>query len=198
MKKLAFLILALSIVATTAIAQVPKPFTVYIGGGLTKPSTLSDFNDSWKTGFHAVGGIGFSFLPFMQTVGKVEFHQLGFDWDKQGLPDVNGNEYQLLLFGLEGRVGFGAPGAPFKPFIFGGGGLARISFTDVSDPDQALLIGDFSSIFKSKTKGYFNFGAGLEFKILPVATLYIQMQSLQIATDGKTSSMFPFTIGLKI
>jgi opacity protein-like surface antigen len=194
MKKIAVTLSILLIFAVGASAQMSKPFTVYAGAGLSFP--MSDgLKSVQNTGFHGSVGVGFNAMPMLQIVGKIEYHSFAADQAEYSLAlgtteDVKGGTFAPLMFGVDGRYAFSLPAAPFAPYAFGGIGLARISWSDITYGSTTLS-------FEDQTKMYFNVGAGVEFDITPAASLFVQGRYVNIATEGEATTMIPFTVGLK-
>ncbi len=200
MKRYALVLIVILLLAGAATAQVSKNFNIYAGGGITFPTTLSGLNENWKDGYHVMGAIGFNVLPNIQALAKVEFHQLGLDWEELNYTDVSGNAFQSLLLGIEGRAGIGMPAVQLRPYIIAGFGIAKISYSDIEVPQGVSVpslptAGDF---FDSKTEFYYNLGMGVDYKIMPMLNVFLQFQSVRISTEDRTSSLFPITVGVKL
>ena len=187
-------VVLLLIFATASWSQLPsKPFNLYAGGGVSIPTSPDAFKEGWKLGLHGSGGLGINFgaIPNFQVIGKVEFHTIPFDWDKAGQPNASGGAFQILMFGADGKLAFGVLAAPMKPFILGGVGGARISFSDISNAGNTVIV-DFS-----ETDFYFNIGAGVEFGSGPALKFFIMARYVNIATEGESTAFIPITAGIK-
>ncbi len=200
MKRYLSILIVMLLLAGAATAQVSKNFNIYAGGGITFPTTLSGLNENWKDGYHVMGGLGFNILPNIQALAKVEFHQLGLDWEELNYADVSGNAFQSLLLGIEGRAGIGFPAVQLRPYVVAGFGIAKITYSDIEVPSGVSIPslptpGDF---FDSKSEFYYNLGMGVEYKMIPMLNVFLQIQSVRISTEGRTSSLFPITVGVKL
>ncbi len=200
MKRYALILVIILILAAAASAQVSKNFNLYAGGGITLPTTLSGLNENWKDGYHVMGGLGFNILPNIQALAKVEFHQLGLDWEELNYADVSGNAFQSLLLGIEGRAGLGIPALQLRPYIIAGLGIAKITYSDIEVPAGVSIPslptpGDF---FDSKSEFYYNLGMGVDYKMMSILNVFLQLQTVRISTEGKTSNLFPITVGVKL
>jgi len=204
MKKTFYLVIALVLVfALTGSAQVPsKPFNIYAGGGLTAPSAPDLFKDTHKNGFHATAGLGFNAYPFIQLVGKVEYHTMSMDWDEIRTLDAlidagtEGGKKNIWMYGVDARFSLGAPGAPFKPFGLAGVGFASISQSDITTVLNPADVEAYD--FDNETKFYFNLGGGIEFQAAPMITLFLQGRYVNIKQDGDNLIMIPITLGIKL
>ena len=137
--------------------------------------------------------------PNFQVIGKIEYNTFSFDFDNTswatGLTD-GGNE-KLLMFGADGRFSLGAPAVPFKPFIFGGGGLAHITMSEFEGTDLSLVTSANELSDISENKFYFNIGAGAEFKAGPAFSFFAQARYVSVATEGESAAFIPISLGLK-
>ena len=133
MKKILLLTALVALIASSAFAQVPaKPFTIYVGGGLTLPMSPDVFKDGWSTGFHGSAQLGFNSIPKGEFLLNLEFHRFGADFGD--LSGYDGGAFSSILVGGDFKLNFGLPMAPTKPFILGGVGLAVLSFSDLTTP----------------------------------------------------------------
>lgn len=197
MKKVLLTLLVFLAFAFSAHAQAPTPFSAYVGGLVSMPNTPSSFSDTWKTGWHATGGLGYKMAPNFQLVGKLEYHTFGFDFgDVDGF---SGGNINLLTFGADGRYAFSMPAAPVAPFIFGGAGMANVSFGDMEGSTLATsTFADYNTTKpESQTKLYYNIGAGAEMKVGPTMKLFVQGRYVNVATDGESIGFIPITLGLR-
>lgn len=195
MKKLMLLIGAVALLATAASAQAPVPFSIYAGGLVSIPNSPSEFKAAYKDGYHGTLGLGIKTMPMTQLVAKVEYHKFAYDQASSGL---SGGAQNVWLFGADLRFAMGAPAAPFKPFIFAGGGLSKIMFGEFTGTDPLATAVMNSSLPTDQSKFYYNLGAGLEFKFAPMINLFAQARYVSISTDNQKTSFVPITVGLKI
>ncbi len=198
MKKLFWSLIILLTLTASAFAQAPKPtpFSLYAGGAVTMPNSPDGFSENYNTGYHFFGGVGMKMMAMMQLIGKAEYTNLSFDFgDETG---VEGGNAAIWMFGADSRFSFGAPAVPFKPFLFGGAGMANIKTSEFSGSDDVLVTayndeaGDVSM-----SDFYWNVGAGFEFKTSPMMSFFVQGRFVSIATEGDPTVMIPFSLGLK-
>lgn len=191
-------LISLALVAALAIpaaAQVPSPFSIYAGGLMSMPQGPEGFNEGYKNGWHGFAGVGLSAVPKLQVLGKLEYNTFGVDF---GSDDTySGGNINMLMFGVDGRLGFGAPAVPFKPFGFIGLGLANVSFGDFEGPSGPTLDALNASQPESQTKLYWNLGAGVEFKATPVTSFFVQARYVSVTTEGDALGFIPISLGLK-
>ncbi|MBD3404171.1 outer membrane beta-barrel protein [candidate division GN15 bacterium] len=198
MKKVFLTFAFVALMAVGASAQMPSsPVSLYVGGALSLPQSPDDFSETYKTGYHGFAGVGFSFIPKLQVIGKIEYNTFSFDFDNNAIPGLSGGGTQnLLMFGADGRFSLGVPAAPFKPFVFAGAGLANISLSDW-EGDDLLLATSLNEAMESQTEMYFNLGAGAEFKMGPMMSFFAQARYVSVQTEGDAASFIPVSVGLK-
>ncbi len=205
MKKVALACLFVFALAAVGSAQVQiqQPFSIYVSGAVSIPTAPSAFKDTYKAGIHGGAGVGYSVAPNFQIVGKVEYHSFGLDAAKTALslsvPDLSGGTEKIMLFGADGRFSLGVPMAPVKPFLLGGVGMARISFSDftTSDPLAQAVLDPLNAASTSATKVYYNVGGGVQLKSGPMWSLFAQIRYVSVATDGQASTFIPVSLGIK-
>lgn len=198
MKKLFWSLIILLVMAACASAQTPKPtpFSLYAGGAVTMPNSPDAFNENYKTGYHFFGGVGMKAMPMMQLIGKAEYTTMGYDFGSES--GIDGGSAKIWMFGADSRFSFGAPTMPFKPFIFGGGGMASVSIDGFSGSNTSLVTAyNDASSTETQNKFYWNVGGGLEFKANPMMSFFVQGRFVSVATDGDATVMIPISLGLK-
>ena len=196
MKRVIILLSALLVFAVAGNAQSVQPFSLYVGGALSVPTSPDGFKDTYNTGYHGSLGAGYKFAPNFQVVGKAEYHHFSFDLDDAS--GVDGGENKLWMFGADGRYSLNMPTFPMKPFFFGGVGMANISFGDFSGSNTTLVTALNDQVAdESETKMYFNFGGGGEFKLGPTWSFFAQARYVSVQTEGDSWVFIPFTLGLK-
>jgi len=196
MKQTLTLTTILMLIVSSTIISSPLPIKLYAGAGTSKATSFVDFEDNWKTGFNVMGGVGLGVIPFVDLIGKVEYHQLAFDWDKLNLSNVEGNEFGLLLLGLEGRYSLGNPASPLRLFVFGGAGFAKINHSNIKNAQ--LLVNPGSYQLPDKNEAYINYGAGVSMGVMGLVDVFLQIQQIKVTTESKMSTLFPITLGIKL
>ncbi|UCD64946.1 MAG: outer membrane beta-barrel protein [Candidatus Zixiibacteriota bacterium] len=195
MKRIGLVLLTVTLAAGICTAQgVPKPFDLYLGGGLSFGSAPQEFTDFHKEGYHLAAAIGFNAMPLLQVVGRVEYHSFSKDLD-EFMPDVDdltGGTRRLLMFGVEGRLKAGIPTAPIRPYLLGGIGLARLSESDFKT--AAFIILDE---YEDETDFFFHAGGGLEFKAMVMFNLFVEGRYVNIKQTGDNLVFIPISVGLK-
>jgi len=181
--------------ALTASAQMPsKPFSIYIGGGLTLPNSPDAFKDGYTTGFHGLAALGINF-PTMQGLsvqGKVQFHMIPIDNATTfvGEAITDGGDMKIFMFGADGVYRFGTPGGIASPFAGFGVGFANSSVSDITTVSG-------TTSFDSSTDFYWNILAGVDLKVSPSLRLFGNVAYTSISTEGDATTMIPITVGLK-
>ncbi len=199
MKKCMYVLVAMFVLTSVASAQNPNPFNLYLGGAISIPNSPAEFADSYKTGLHGFVGVGYSVMPNLQAIGKIEFNRfpldLGSDQSFLG-EDITGGHNNMWMFGVDGRYTFSLPSAPIKPFLLGGVGLARISPTQLEGTsDLVASLNEFQP--DTQNKVYFNVGAGIELKAGPMWQVFAQVRYVSVATEGDPATFIPVSLGLK-
>ena len=183
MKKLLIVAVIFAFIAVSASAQVPaKPFTVYASAGLSVPMA-SDFKDAYKMGYHGNAQLGFNSFPKGEVLINLDYHTFSPDWgDAAGF---DGGTLSAILAGADVKLNLGVPAAPMSPFIFGGGGLAVLSWSDITTP-----LG--SGPVESQNKFYFEVGGGVTF-----TQFFVKVKYVSISTDGSSIGFAPVSVGMK-
>jgi len=200
MKKSLFVLAAVFAVASVASAQVGPPVSLHVGGAVSLPNSPDAFADFYKTGFHGMAGLGYKLMPNFQMIGKIEFHRFALDVDADpslaAAEITGGGHNNLWMFGADGRYAFGLPAAPFKPFVLGGVGFARMSISDLEGTNP--LIASFNEYNpEAQTDFYFNLGVGVELATGPMWSMFAQVRYVSVATEGESSAFIPITLGVK-
>ncbi len=181
MRNLLLTLALIAILCATVSAQAVKPITFYAGGGTSIPS--GDFGLMQKNGYHGLGAVGFNVAPMIQFMLKGEYHS----WKTDN--PLLGFDFSTMFFGGSFRFSPNLPVSPIKPFGIAGGGLA-------SSKTQVVVlnnnIGDVTS-----SNFYFEIGGGLDFKIAPMASLFVQGRFVSINYGGGSLNYIPITVGLK-
>ena len=168
-------VIALLAAAGTASAQVAtilKPVQVGVAVGGAFP--LSDFGNSFNTGFNVTGMMGIN-VPLLPVGFRIDaaYNQFG----AKGTSNVNAK-----IAGVSGNVLFGIPGAVIvSPYLIGGVGYYRVS----SSATGSVASNDFG----------FNAGAGVKIPLIVFAT-FIEARYTRISETGGSTSFVPITVGV--
>ena len=193
MRKLAFLACVLTMLPLLpACAQDvnPIPFSIRVGGGISFPIEPDrTFSQSHRAGYHILGGVGYSLMPLLEGYVKGEFHSFGEDLEG----DVDGGNWEMTLIGLGVQAGLGAPGISFRPYAFGGIGLAWTKLSEGTLNGTTVL-----PEIESESSVYFDVGAGAEWSFVPQVKAFIQGRYVYISTDQEQTAIFPVTLGLRL
>ena len=168
-------VIALVAAAGTASAQVAtilKPVQVGIAAGGAFP--LSDFGNSFNTGFNVTGMIGIN-VPLLPVGFRIDaaYNQFG----SKGTSNANAK-----IAGVSGNVLFGIPGAVIvSPYLIGGVGYYRVS----SSATGSVASNDFG----------FNAGAGIKIPLIVFST-FIEARYTRVSETGGSTSFVPVTVGV--
>lgn len=196
MKRFLAVLGVVALLATSATAQDVKPFSFYLGAGASLPN--GDFSNAYKLGLHASLGFGFNVAPGLQLVPKAEFHTFSIDKDvwmaAEGATTVDGGNLNALFFGADLKFAPPMPAAPIKPYLFGGGGFARLQPTDLNYENT---LGSGTLAFDAQNKFFWNIGAGLQLGGGPVFSFFLQARYLSVSADDIKYNVIPITAGIK-
>lgn len=208
MKKATAMIAILVIIAMATSTWAISPIKLYAGGGLTLPNKPADFKSYYNTGFHGMIGVGMKAFPFIEGIGKIEYHKFSSDISEE----VSGGEFNTLLLGVDAKVAVGIPGIPVKPYAIVGAGLAKVTQKNFDIPDgindEVKTLANGLSI-NDQTKLYYNLAIGGEYGLLPAITLFAEGRLINIGTSQDTeisvspsfdsdTRLWAVTIGVKV
>lgn len=156
--------------ASTAQAQARASF--FVGGGAVIP--MGDFADNYGTGWNGMGGVQFSLpgLPFGIRVDGM-YSQNNLDSET-----VDG-KVKILSGNADAVFAFGAPGAPIKPYVLAGIGMASVKE-------------EIGSAEGDETEVAFNGGAGINF-MLSSLSIFVEARYFNVG-DG---SYIPISAGIR-
>jgi len=175
--------------AASVMAQLPgKPFTVSVAGGISAPT--GELNDIWKAGYHGSGRIAHSFAPKLELTAGLDYHS--FPRDALGISNLEGGDYKVLMLAVDLRLNLGVYPMPWKPFLFGGGGIARASTSDMTYPD-VFGSGTITVEGDSNTKPFIEIGGGINFSLF-----FIQGKFVNIFYDDGNVKYVPISAGIRI
>ncbi len=194
MKKALLTVVCMVVFVFGVSAQVPAPFSLYVGGALSLPNAPDDFKNSFKTGYHGLVGLGYKMGPGFQLVGKAEYHNFSFDF--ADLSGLEGGNSRVWMFGGDGRLALGLPAAPIRPFGFVGLGIANVKRSEFDGP-LTLTAALNDALPDAQNKVYYNIGGGVELKFGPSLNLFVQGRYVSVATEGDNTTFVPITVGLK-
>jgi len=194
MKKVLVILGILLAVAVGCNAQ-GLPFSLYVGGAVSIPTSPDGFKETYNTGYHGTLGAGYNFMPNFQIIGKAEYHR--FSYDFADLSDIDGGANKLWMFGADGKFSLNAPVFPFKPFLFGGVGMAKMQFGEFSGDNLSLVTAYNDATLGDQSEFYYNIGVGGEYKMGPAWSFFVQARYVNVNTEGDAWVFVPVTLGLK-
>lgn len=184
-RKLCFilLLLSLSMTAEPARGQL-KPLTLYLGGGITNP-TSDKLDNGWKRGVHAAAALGIRLGSHSELMLRAGVHSLGAD--KTFYSIAEGGRFTAVVYGAGLKYNFGLPLVPFKAFLLGGAGAAVLNVSDVFPPTPQV------PLTARRNRPYFSVGAGLS-----IGPYWGQIRVITSKADGDTFTFVPLTVGIKL
>lgn len=154
---------------TTASAQ---SLTYGAGAGVTLP--MGDFKDAAKTGWHALGFIGYAMPSGLGLRGEGFYGQNTF----KATSSVKGK-----LSGGLGSVSYAfGHSVGIKPYVIGSAGIFNVKATG---PGGSA----------SETKFAFGGGAGLKLPVGTDGNLFLESRYLTAQTSGGSTNFIPITVG---
>lgn len=189
-------------VAIVAVVQAQddpsKSWNIYLGAGGSLP--MGDFKDTYGTGLHGTGAVGFNLAPGFQILGKVEYHTFSIQDDFRafllpGATNLDGGGSNVLMFGGDAKYNFRMENSKMSPYLIGGLGMASISFKDITGDSAGTSFTRTPP--DGTTKLYFEVGAGLEFGSSDAMAFFVQGRYVSVATEGSSSTFIPLTVGIR-
>ena len=195
MRKLLLILAILISFSAVASAQTPSPFSFYAGGAFSMPNGPDAFKDAYKTGYHGWLGVGYSFAPTFQFIGKVEHNRFSFDAGQ--FAGVDGGTTKIWMYGVDAKFAPSVPAFPIKPFMFGGVGMASYSVDEFQTPDPLATAALNANVPESATKMYYNVGAGADLFSGPAFSIFLQGRWVSIQTEGESTNFIPVSFGVR-
>lgn len=198
MKLVATILMITALLAPCAVGQEsPNPLRFYLAVGPSIVAAPEVFRDDHKTGFHLATILGYSFTNHVEMMGRLELQIVSIDADAHFGYDVSldGGVVDMLMLGTDVRLTARKSPALIRPFFFGGGGVSRMSQSDIVSnlaPEQyAPLEIDPQDGF------YYNIGAGVTLKPMPTLTAFVLVRYLELGLDGDNLRFIPITFGVQ-
>lgn len=177
------LLLPITMAAPSAKSQL-KPLTLYLGGGITNP-TSDKLDNGWKRGVHAAAALGIRVGGRTELMLRFGIHTLGAD--KTFYSIAEGGRFTSVVYGGGLKFNFGLPLIPIKAFLLGGAGVAVLNVSDVipSIPQVPLTA--------RRNRPYFSVGTGLS-----IGPYWGQIRIITAKADGDRFTFVPWTVGIKL
>jgi opacity protein-like surface antigen len=193
------LVVALAAIAFTTTAQAQDStkamapgstasggFTVTLGGGAMFP--VGDTQDGLKTGWSALGGIGFN-LPWVPFGLRADaaFNRA----DTKGF-DGNG---QIFTAGLDGIAQFPLHAAGFVPYFIGGVGYGHVKAEAQETIDETTVTAS-----QSQNKFMWNAGLGVKWSVTHF-DMFVEGKYTSVLTDdnfGGKTEYIPVVVGITL
>lgn len=191
-KKVFLSSIILAFLTSSVLAQGRMPFSVYVGGGITIPASPDAFVDIYNTGPHFVGAIGIPVTTGFQILPKVESCSLPLykDISSEGIYYSGGN-FHITMYGIAITLSPDTPTTSTRLRALCGCGIASMEFSDM------IVNGHRFSGVSIESEFYFEFGGGIEFKLVSDIALFAQFEYVKIMTADETTDIAPLTVGLK-
>jgi hypothetical protein len=205
------LVLVVLISAATVLGGETKP-AIYLGGGMSMPSSPSTFSDYWKTGYGGLVSVAFGTQKGVEVAFTFGYTQFPINSDKiiayaedmlgETVPadaTIDGFDTKALEILADVKYIFGAAegGKPFGPFVLASAGMTNLSFSDGTvTGDGETRTADMSDI--SSTKLTAGVGAGFQYMFKPKTGFWVDARYMMITTEGETTSHIPIRAGIKV
>ena len=184
------------LLATQAVnAQVPeapslKP-KIYLGGGIPFISNPNSFKDSFNPSYTLMAGVGLPLNIGVELMGKFHYHKFSqSDASKLLFSDQSGKIY---YFGVDAKWSFAPPASPAKPFFLIGGGTFKYQNDATTTLIASLPVPEIS-----QSDIYFNLGAGVDVKMGPSFSFFVEAKYTILNTPVESTGLFPFIVGFRI
>ncbi len=161
-----------------------KPLTLYLGGGITNP-TSDKLDNGWKRGPHASAALGIRVGGRLELMLRAGIHTLGAD--KTFYSIAEGGRFNTIVYGGGLKFNFGLPLIPLKAYLLGGAGIAVLNVSDVF-PQNPLV-----PLTARRNRPYFSVGTGLS-----IGPYWGQIRIITARADGDRFTFVPWTVGIKL
>ena len=195
MKRILCATAAMMLTAGAAQAQVARPFSVGVAGGVSMP--MGDLNTGVNTGFNLAASVGYK--PVMLPFGiRIEGAWDQFGLDKSGLDAEDadaGVDGHVRSLSLTANAIVDIPNStPVKPYLIGGLGLYRVNISASADAGDGTL----TATSDAENKFGFNVGAGIRMPLGALDT-YIEARYHQVQSVSFTDNFrfIPITFGIR-
>lgn len=180
-------LISLLVFASLSTAQeysdTTRPYTFYLGGGITIPVSPSQVEHNFNSGFHVTTKYGFTEVKHFEAVIAAEYHMLGADYID---PDyIDGGDLSILLAGADLKYNLKQQISSNRPFFMGGIGLAIVSQADLRSYSGGL------ETFDVQRALYFQLGLGIHLQ-----NLFFQGRYVHMFTDEEATIIIPLSIGI--
>lgn len=192
MKRILCAAAAMVMTAGAAQAQVLRPFSVGVAGGISLPT--GDLNTGVNTGFNLAASLGYKpvAVPFGIRV-EGAWDQWGIDQDAFG-GSSSGVDGHVRSLSLTGNAVVDIPvSSPVKPYVIGGLGLYHINSSASTSSGGAT----FTETTDAENKLGFNIGGGIR---MPLGTLDTYVEARYHFVTGLDDGNFrfvPITFGIR-
>ena len=200
------MVLTLILIPVVAFSETPLKF----GAGPQVGLSFSSFPDVVKDYYGS--GIGFGahgdmeIMKYIAVRLNLDYHMFGFNSDKfaQQLAqanNVNAGDIKVdggsaKIFGITlnglGKIPTASPVTPYGLFGFG---IHANSISDLSVSYRGQPQPQLTRKFEGETKFGINFGAGAEFKVSKLVTLFFDIKYVIIFTSDNSTKHVPLTLG---
>jgi hypothetical protein len=139
MKTHLFLIVLVSTSVSLVEAQEKSRIQLWAAGGIVFPFSPGDFRDRWSEGLDVSATVSYQLDPKLSLQGTVCFDRFRFRDERDEelfadpftAVDTTGGETQILSFAGELKVRSRDDVSRISVYVFLGGGLARVSVSDI-------------------------------------------------------------------
>ena len=166
-----FAALAVGRTASAQMGTILKPVQIGVAVGGAIP--VSDFGNSFSTGFNVTGTVGIN-PPALPVGFRIDaaYNQFG----AKGASNVNAK-----IAGVSGNVVLSMAGVGMTPYVIGGVGVYHVS----------------SSVTGTVASNHFGFNAGAGLQIpLTGFTTFIEARYNRFSENGGSTSFVPVTVGV--
>jgi opacity protein-like surface antigen len=203
MKKfLPFFVLALFLL-NFSFAQDARKIQIILSGGISIPSSPTEFTDYWNLGFNGGGGIGYIFSPNFSANAYFDFNTMSLNEDKflndLGAPpgvSIEGGSINVITVMANVKGNLITKPKSVSPYFKAGIGLFSLSATDVTVSYQGQS--QTVSVDASEEALGIIFGGGIDFPVSPTVLVFVEGNYCVGFTEDESTSFIPIKGGVII
>jgi len=203
MKKYLLLLIIPTLLINLSFAQDAKKIQLFLSGGISIPSSPTEFTDYWNLGFNGGAGIGYVFSPNFSANAYFDFNTMALNEDNflgdLGAPSgvsIDGGSINIITVMANVKGNLIAKPKSISPYFKVGIGLFSLSATDVTVSYMGVSMTE--SLDASEEALGLIFGGGIDFPVSPNILIFIEGNYCVGFTEDESTSFIPIKGGLII
>ncbi|MBN4056862.1 hypothetical protein JYU19_00985 [bacterium AH-315-J21] len=182
---------------STTNAQAPSPIPsvslkphIYLAGGTATVANPSATKDILNQSLSLMVAVGLPLNLGLEIIPKVQYHKfnLSNDFILASSITTKSPKMTILTLGADLKMGLLPGPVPAKPYFLIGGGTANIKWDDLGVSLPSV----------SSTKIYLNIGGGLDVKVGPSFSFFVEGKYTFVSADGANLGIVPLMAGIRI